>query len=112
MGLGAGALIAWVVVGLIAGPLAARILPVRAYGLSDDLVIGMVGAFVAGLAVSSALPGEGGLPASVLAACAGAALSVVLAGALAADRRRGSVPPRPAGRTRETLAAVPTGVRP
>src|SRR5437773_12126732 len=41
-----GGLIAWIVIGLLAGWLAGVIMPGKGFGLIGDLVIGLVGAFL------------------------------------------------------------------
>src|SRR5437764_13197754 len=47
-----GGLIAWIVIGLLAGWLAGVIMPGKGFGLIGDLIIGLVGAFLGGLIVN------------------------------------------------------------
>ena len=47
-----GGVIAWLVVGLLAGAIAGRLAQGRGFGCLADVVIGLVGAFVGGLIVS------------------------------------------------------------
>jgi uncharacterized membrane protein YeaQ/YmgE (transglycosylase-associated protein family) len=51
-----GGLIAWIVIGLVAGWLAGVIMPGRGFGLLGDLVVGLIGAFVGGLIVNLVSP--------------------------------------------------------
>ena len=53
-----GGLLAWLIVGLIAGFLASTLMRGGGYGLIGDIVIGIVGAFVGGLLVDVLAPGE------------------------------------------------------
>jgi uncharacterized membrane protein YeaQ/YmgE (transglycosylase-associated protein family) len=46
-----GGLIAWLIVGLIAGALAGRVVEGRGLGCLGDIVVGVVGAFLGGLIV-------------------------------------------------------------
>jgi uncharacterized membrane protein YeaQ/YmgE (transglycosylase-associated protein family) len=48
-----GGIIAWIVVGLLAGAIAGRLARGRGYGCLFDIVLGLVGAFVGGLIVSA-----------------------------------------------------------
>jgi uncharacterized membrane protein YeaQ/YmgE (transglycosylase-associated protein family) len=79
MGLEPGALLAWVLIGLMAGSLATQFMPSGSYGSGRDIGIGLVGAMVGGLAVSWGLQGQGGLLGSVLAAFVGVVLITKLA---------------------------------
>ena len=54
-----GGIIAWIVIGLLAGWLAGVIMPGPGFGLIGDLIVGLIGAFLGGL---------GNLDLSVLAA--------------------------------------------
>src|SRR5687768_9166281 len=71
--------IVWVLTGLIAGSLTNQFMPGRGYGIEANLVIGVVGAFVGGFAVSFGLPGQAGLLGTILAALAGAVVLTRLA---------------------------------
>jgi len=51
-----GGLIAWLVIGLVAGWLAGVIMPGKGFGLLGDLVIGLVGAFIGGLIINLLVP--------------------------------------------------------
>ena len=51
-------ILAWIILGLIAGFIASRIVQTRGRGLSLDIVLGIVGAFVGGI-IFSALGGIG-----------------------------------------------------
>lgn len=44
-----GVVVAWLVIGLIAGFLASRVIGGGGYGIVGDIIIGLVGAFVGGL---------------------------------------------------------------
>ena len=57
--------LAWIVVGLVAGVLASLVMGGTGYGIIGDIVIGIVGAFVGGwlfttLGISSPIAGMGG----------------------------------------------------
>ena len=58
----------------------------RGYGDETTLVLGVTGTFIAGLAVSFGLPGQVGLPGTILAALTGAVVLTQLARA-AAERK-------------------------
>jgi uncharacterized membrane protein YeaQ/YmgE (transglycosylase-associated protein family) len=65
MNLEPGGIIAWLVVGLIAGWLAGLVMKGGGYGVIGDIVIGIVGAFIGGwlfsaLGISSPMGGMGG----------------------------------------------------
>ena len=47
--MGAHHIIAWLVIGLIAGALAGRLVDHGGFGIIGDIVVGLVGAFVGGL---------------------------------------------------------------
>lgn len=97
-----GGLIAWIIVGLVAGWLAGMVMKGGGFGLIGDLVIGLIGAFIGGLVFSYLLPispglrnatgilpgGSAGLIGSIIVAFLGAVLLIAVIGALSPSRRR------------------------
>lgn len=82
-----GGLIAWVVIGLLAGWLAGVIMPGRGFGLLGDLVIGLIGAFVGGLIVNLVSPDTTfGFWGSLVVALIGACILVAIVHAVAGRR--------------------------
>lgn len=51
-----GGFLAWLVIGLLAGAIAGRVVRGRGYGCLMDIVIGVLGAFIGGLVVSLFVP--------------------------------------------------------
>ena len=87
MNLDPGGLIAWLVVGLIAGWLAGQFMKGGGYGLVGDIVLGIVGAFIGGIIFSLVLPGSSvGLIGSIIVAFLGAVLLIAVARALTRGR--------------------------
>jgi uncharacterized membrane protein YeaQ/YmgE (transglycosylase-associated protein family) len=83
MNLEPGGLIAWLVVGLVAGWLAGQFMKGGGYGLVGDIVIGIVGAFVGGLLFTLLLPGSSaGLLGSIVVAFIGAVVLIAVIRAL------------------------------
>jgi len=83
MNLEPGGLIAWLVVGLVAGWLAGQFMKGGGYGLVGDVVIGIVGAFVGGLLFTLLLPGSSaGLLGSIVVAFIGAVVLIAAIRAL------------------------------
>jgi uncharacterized membrane protein YeaQ/YmgE (transglycosylase-associated protein family) len=82
-----GGLLAWLVVGLIAGWLAGQFMKGGGYGLSGDIVVGIIGAFVGGFLFGFLLPGSSaGLIGSILVAFLGAVVLLVVLRAVAPRR--------------------------
>lgn len=52
-----GGWLAWLVIGLLAGAIAGRVVRGRGYGCLLDIVIGVLGAFIGGIVVSFLVPG-------------------------------------------------------
>jgi uncharacterized membrane protein YeaQ/YmgE (transglycosylase-associated protein family) len=78
-----GGLIAWLLVGLLAGWLAGQFMKGGGYGLVGDIVVGIIGAFVGGLLFSFLLPGsQVGLIGSIIVAFIGAIVLIALIRAL------------------------------
>lgn len=77
-------LIAWIIVGLVAGWLAGQIMKGSGYGLIGDLVLGLVGAIVGGWLVGLILPSAepSGLIGSIIVATIGAIVLIFIARAL------------------------------
>ena len=83
MNLDPGGLIAWLVVGLIAGWLAGQSMPGSGYGLVGDILLGVVGAVVGGFLFSLLLPGSSaGFVGSIVVAFVGAVILIALLRAL------------------------------
>ena len=74
-----GGLFSWLVVGLIAGALAGRVVRGRGFGCLVDIVVGVAGAFIGGILVGYFVQGIAGFWESLVVAIIGA---VVLLGAL------------------------------
>jgi uncharacterized membrane protein YeaQ/YmgE (transglycosylase-associated protein family) len=82
-----GGIIAWLVIGLLAGWLAGVIMPGPGFGLIGDLIVGLVGAFIGGLILSLLVPNETfGFWGSFVVALIGACILVAIVHAVA--RRR------------------------
>lgn len=78
-----GGVIAWLVVGLLAGWLAGTVMKGGGYGIVGDILIGLVGAFVGGLLAGLVgFRGEAGLLGSILIAFIGAVVLIGLVRAL------------------------------
>jgi uncharacterized membrane protein YeaQ/YmgE (transglycosylase-associated protein family) len=82
-----GGLIAWLVVGLVAGWLAGQFMKGGGYGLVGDIIVGIIGAFVGGfLASVLGLTGSTGLIGSVVVAFIGAVILIALLRAVTRGR--------------------------
>ncbi len=73
-----GGIIAWVIVGLVAGYLAGKVMKGSGYGLVGDLIVGLIGAFVGGLLFGSLVNAEYALIGSIVVAFIGACLLIVV----------------------------------
>ena len=75
-----GSLISWIIVGLIAGAVASRVVAGRGFGCIADIVVGVVGAIIGGFLLSTlfGVSGTVGFWGSLIVAFIGAA--VLLAG--------------------------------
>ena len=83
-----GGIIAWLVVGLVAGWLAGVVMKGSGYGVVVDLIVGLVGAVVGGFLFSLLGAGYGGLLASIVVAFIGACILIAVARAVAPGRTR------------------------
>jgi uncharacterized membrane protein YeaQ/YmgE (transglycosylase-associated protein family) len=83
MNLEPGGIIAWLLVGLIAGWLAGQFMKGGGYGVVGDIVVGLVGAFVGGILFSVLMPGSSaGLLGSIIVAFIGAVVAIAIIRAL------------------------------
>jgi uncharacterized membrane protein YeaQ/YmgE (transglycosylase-associated protein family) len=83
MALEPGGIIAWLIVGLVAGWLAGQFMKGGGYGVVGDIVLGIIGAFVGGLVAGLlGFSGQAGLLGSILIAFIGAVLLIALVRAL------------------------------
>ncbi len=82
-----GGIVAWIVIGLVAGWLAGVIMPGRGFGLIGDLIIGLVGAFIGGLILNVLAPNQTfGFWGSLLVALIGACILVAILHAITGRR--------------------------
>jgi uncharacterized membrane protein YeaQ/YmgE (transglycosylase-associated protein family) len=83
MSLDPGGLLAWLIVGAIAGFLAGQLMKGGGYGLVGDIIMGIIGAFVGGfLANLLGLSGSMGLIGSTVVAFVGACVFIAIVRAL------------------------------
>ncbi len=84
-------LLAWIVVGLVAGWLASRVMKGRGSGLVGDLVLGVVGALLGGFLASTLLKMPDAVNGinvtSILVASVGAVILIALLRAVSGRRR-------------------------
>ena len=87
-----GGIVAWIVIGLLAGWLAAVIMPGRGFGLVGDLIVGLAGAFLGGLIMNLLVPDQTfGFWGSFVVALVGACILIAILHAI--GRGRPSVRP-------------------
>ena len=88
MDLQPGGLLAWIVVGLIAGWLTGHLMRGRGYGCVTNLVVGLIGALVGGFVTSFLIRGAAGFLGSIVVATLGAILFVAIVRGLTGGRTR------------------------
>src|ERR1700674_4846702 len=82
-------LIIWIVIGLLAGFLASRIMGAGGYGLVGDIIVGLVGAFIGGLLANLLIPDANfGLIGSIVVAIIGACILIAILRAVSRGGRR------------------------
>ncbi len=87
MNLEPGGLIAWLVVGLLAGWLAGQFMKGGGYGILGDIIVGIIGAFIGGFVFSLLLPGSSvGLIGSIVVAFIGAVILIAILRAVTGSR--------------------------
>ena len=87
MTLDPGGLIAWLIVGLIAGWLASRLMKGSGYGLIGDIVLGIVGAYFGGFIFTLVAPNSSvGFVGSIIVALIGAVILIAIIHALKRTR--------------------------
>ncbi|HZU01176.1 MAG TPA: GlsB/YeaQ/YmgE family stress response membrane protein [Ktedonobacteraceae bacterium] len=84
-----GGLVMWLIVGLVAGFLASRVMSGGGYGLIGDIVVGVVGAFLGGwVAGLLGIGGSYGLIGSIVIAFIGACILIAILHAVSGGVRR------------------------
>jgi uncharacterized membrane protein YeaQ/YmgE (transglycosylase-associated protein family) len=81
-----GGILAWLVVGLIAGWLTGLVMRGGGYGIIRDVILGLIGAFIGGLIFSAFTAGEYGFWGSVGVAFIGAVILVFIVRLIAPGR--------------------------
>ncbi len=81
-----GGIIAWVVVGIIAGALAGYVMKGGGYGILGDLLVGLVGAVLGGLVFGVLVDGTLGLVGSIVVAFLGACGLIMVVRAVTRER--------------------------
>jgi uncharacterized membrane protein YeaQ/YmgE (transglycosylase-associated protein family) len=72
-------LVIWLIIGLIAGFVASRIMGAGGYGLVGDIVVGLIGAFIGGIIANLLIPGAtNSLIGSIIVAIIGACILIWL----------------------------------
>lgn len=82
-----GGIIAWLIVGLISGFLAGKVMEGGGFGILGDIVVGLIGAVVGGFVTSYFVQGIMGFWGSVAVSFVGACLLVAILRAIAPARR-------------------------
>lgn len=83
-----GGIIAWLVVGAIAGALAGMVMKGGGYGLVGDIVIGIIGAFIGGFVVSLFTNKSFGVIGTIVVAFIGACILIAVLRAVTGSRAR------------------------
>lgn len=87
MNLDPGGLIAWLVVGLIAGWLAGQFMRGGGYGMVGDIIVGIVGAFIGGFVLNAmGIAGSAGFVGSIVVAFIGAVILIAIVRMVAPSR--------------------------
>lgn len=73
-----GGVVAWVVVGLVAGWLAGLVMKGRGYGIGVNLVVGLIGAAVGGFLFGLFVSGDAGFWGSIVVAFLGACILIAV----------------------------------
>ena len=83
-----GSWVAWIIVGLIAGAIASRVVAGRGFGCIADIVVGVAGAIIGGFLLSTLFGASGtvGFWGSLLVAFLGAAVLLALLKLLSGGR--------------------------
>jgi uncharacterized membrane protein YeaQ/YmgE (transglycosylase-associated protein family) len=81
-----GGVIAWLVVGLIAGWLAGTVMKGSGFGMLTDILVGLIGSFLGGLLMSFFVEGSTGFWGSIFVAFLGACVLIALVRALSGRR--------------------------
>lgn len=85
--LDAGGLLAWLLVGLVAGFFASQVMRGGGYGILGDIVVGIVGAFIGGwLSSLLGFGGSYGLIGSIVIAFIGACILIAILRAFSRNR--------------------------
>ncbi len=86
-----GGIIAWIIIGILAGWLAGVIMPGKGFGLIGDLIVGLIGAFIGGLIMNVLTPDANfGFWGSLIVALIGACILVAIVHAFTGRR---TIPP-------------------
>jgi uncharacterized membrane protein YeaQ/YmgE (transglycosylase-associated protein family) len=86
MALEPGGIIAWIIVGLIAGWLTGLIMRGGGFGILGDLVMGLIGALIGGFLVGIFMHGSVGFIGSIVVAVIGAVILTAVVRALTGNR--------------------------
>ncbi len=81
-------IIAWLIVGLIAGWLAGLVMKGGGYGIVGDIIVGIIGALIGGFLFSLLGLGSTGLIGSIIVAFIGACVLIAILRAVAPGRTR------------------------
>lgn len=81
-----GGLIAWLVVGLIAGWLAGMVMKGGGYGVIGDVVLGLIGSLIGGFLVGFFVHGDAGFWGSIVVAFVGACALIAIVRAVTGPR--------------------------
>jgi uncharacterized membrane protein YeaQ/YmgE (transglycosylase-associated protein family) len=86
-----GALLWWIIVGLIAGWITGKIMKGSGYGALMDIVLGIVGAIIGGFIMRAlGFSGQGGMIYTIIVAVGGAVILTWLVRLITGNRDRGS----------------------
>jgi uncharacterized membrane protein YeaQ/YmgE (transglycosylase-associated protein family) len=81
-------IVLWLVIGLVAGFLASRVMRGGGYGVVGDIVVGLIGALIGGFLAGLLGLGQFGLIGSIIVAFIGACILIAILRAVSGSGRR------------------------